>query len=158
MEPGSHRSSCCKSSSWLSRVEARHATELFPQRPFLVAELLGQLHVDDRVEVAALAAALTFGQTAPTHTKLLAVVRTGWDAHIHPAVECGHARGRSEHGFPWREVQIVIEIRAAHAKIGMRSQPHAEVEIAVRAAAGAFLAFARHADDLAFLHPGGNAD
>src|SRR2546426_11573732 len=95
------------------------------------------LHVDDRIEVPVLAAALTFGQTAPAHTKLLAVVGARRNAHIHPAIECGNTHGGAEHSFPRREVQIVIEIRAADAEIGMRSQSHVEVEIAVRTAAGA---------------------
>src|SRR5439155_11731267 len=158
MEPRCHWQLCCIPSGLLPRVKARDAAELFPQRTFFVAELLWQLHVGDHVQVAAFADALSFGQTAPAHAKLVAVVCAGRDAHIHPTLECWNADGSAQHGFPRRNVQLVIKIRAAHAEVRMRRKSHAQVEVARRAAVRAFVSFARDADGLALLHAGGNAD
>ena len=72
------------------------------------------------------------------------------------AVERGHGNARAEGGFPRGEIQVVIQIAALDAKIGMAGQADAQEKVSRRAAAFPGFALAGDAQALAVADAGGD--
>src|SRR6516162_81768 len=131
----------------------RDATELLPKFAFFLCDVLRELDIDHHVEVA-LAPVGPCGQAATAHPELLAMICAGRDANRHPIPERWHNHACTQHGFPGRQVEPVIQIGAAYSELRMRRKAYAQIQITGRAAADAVLAHAGNADSLTFTYPG----
>lgn len=115
------------------------------------------MHGDDGVVVAALAG-FPLRQATATDAELLAVFAAGGDAEFDGTIQRWHTEFGTEHGFPWGEVEVVIEIVALGVEIWMGGVADSEVEIACFCAAGAGLALAGDPDAFAIRNSCGDAD
>src|SRR5215218_3032588 len=97
------------------------------------------------MEISALAA-FSFGQTTSTNPQLLTVLSSRWQTQFQRTVQRADEDLSSQHSFPRRDFQFVIDIRVARREIGMRRMPHAQVQVARRRAAAAWLTLGGHAN------------
>src|SRR5208282_854968 len=135
----------------------RDAAELFPKFAFFVCNLLRQLNVDDHVEVA-LPPVGACGQATPAHAKLPPMICASRDANRHSILERRHNHTCTQHGFPWRQVEPVIQIGAAYSELRVRGKAYAQIQITGRATTDAVLTHACNADSLTFMYPGWNSN
>src|SRR5271165_4045348 len=135
----------------------RDAAELFPKFAFFLCNLLRQLNVDDYIEVA-LPPVGACGQAAPAHAKLPAMICASRDANRHSILKRRHNHTCAQHGFPWRQVEPVIQIGSAYSELRVRGKAYAQIQITGRATADAVLTHACNADSLTFVYPGWNSN
>lgn len=138
-------------------IKFGNAAEFFPKVAFFVCNLVRELHINDDIKVPVLAD-LACWQAVPAQTQLLTVVCAGRDTNRHAAFEGRHNQLCAQHGFPRGYVQGVIQIGAAHSKIGMRRQAYAEIKVPRPSLADTGLTHTRYADSLTFAHSWWNMD
>ena len=106
------------------------------------------MNVEDGVEIAA-AGGFSLGQAAPADPQLLAIFAAGRDSQLDRAIEGGNREFCAKHGFPRREIEVVIKVRALSVEIWVSGVAHSQIEIARRRAAAAGFALAGDADAFA---------
>ena len=115
------------------------------------------MNVEDGVEIAA-AGSLTFRQAAPADAELLAIFTAGRDSQFDRAIKGGNREFRAKHGFPRREIEVVIKVRALGVEIWVSGVAHSQIEIARRRATAAGFALAGDADAFAIGDSGRDPD
>jgi hypothetical protein len=138
-------------------LEGGGVAEFFPEGAFFVGEGGGGSEVEGDEEVAAVAG-FAFGEAAIADAEFLAVFAAWRDAEFDGAVEGGDDDFGAEHGFPWGEGEIVVEVGVAGSEVGVGGVADAEEEIAWRAAADAGAALGGDADATTVGGARGDAD
>jgi len=100
---------------------------------------------------------MTIWQAAAAHAELLTVFAAGWNPEFDHSIECGHRDFRSQHGFPWRDFQIMKHIRAVGAEIRVGGVADAQVKIPRFSSTAARFALAGDADAFAIGDAGRDA-
>ena len=75
-------------------------------------------------------AGFAFGQAAVADAELMTVLAAGGHAEFDGSIEGGHADFRSQHRFPRRDVEIVVNVRALGVEIRVGGVAHPQVKIA----------------------------
>src|SRR5215831_1141257 len=129
------------------RIEARDPSELVVELLLALRESRRRHDLQHAVEIAMPAPLRR--QALAGEPKLLACARARSHRHFHAAAERRHLDVGAEHGLPWRDRQLEIEVVPGRLVEGMRAQHDVQIEIARRPAVYARPALAGHAQPLA---------
>src|SRR2546428_4099404 len=122
-------------------------------------ELCWQLHFDAGVGVPLLLGLSDRGHAVPLQTEHLAVLRERRNLETHgPSFERRNLDFAAQHRGGDRQRDLDVDVATFPFELGMRREAYAQIKVAGRRAAGAVLAFPRHAYARTVAHAGWNPD
>src|SRR5208283_1507778 len=149
------RPSSNRRSRGLPGPEGRGPRQLLPQCALLRGRGAG--HLDPRHGVKVAAAPVVARKPQPAHAQLASRGGPGRHPERRGAVERADLRLGAEHGLPWREVEVAVEVGPPDGEVRVAGEAHPQEQVARRSAGDPRPALAGQADALALAHPGGYA-